>query len=78
MNYSTGRIYDTPQVLAITVESDTPDDLGFRDVVAVFRDASRRIAGRVSLVVFGADAIGPLVLAEYDAGRYQTILWGAK
>jgi len=72
ITYSTGRTYDAPQVLAITVEKETPDEFGLVDIVATFRDDSRHISGRVHTVVF-SDGIGPAVLAAYDAGRYEAI-----
>ncbi len=72
IQYRTGRTYDAPQVLEITIESRTEDEFGLEDVVATFKDASRRIQGRTTVTVF-ADGIGAAVLAAYDAGRYQTI-----
>jgi hypothetical protein len=72
ITYSTGRTYDTAQVLAITIESETTDDFGIRDVVATFKDDSRHISGRVNVIVFN-DGIGASVLAAYDAGQYQAI-----
>lgn len=72
ITYSTGRTYDTAQVLAITIESEITDDFGIRDVVATFKDDSRHISGRVNVIVFN-DGIGASVLAAYDAGQYQAI-----
>jgi hypothetical protein len=72
IKYITGRTYDTPQVLEITIEARTEDEFGIEDVTATFKDASRNIQGRVSVAVF-ADGIGAAVLAAYDAGRYQSI-----
>lgn len=72
IKYTTGRTYDAPQVLEITIESDTTDEHGIRDVVATFTDASRRISGRVTTAVFN-DGIGAAVLHAYDAGRYEAI-----
>ena len=73
ITYSTGRTYDAPQVLAITVEKETMDEeFGLVDIVATFRDDSRHISGRVNTVVFN-DGIGPAVLAAYDAGHYEAI-----
>lgn len=71
--YSTGRTYDVPQVLWITVENKAQDTFGIWDVTATFKDASRGISGRVKTVVFGNNPIGEAVLAEYDAGRYVTL-----
>lgn len=72
LQYATGRTYDAPQVLAITVESVAADDFGFQDVTATFTDASRHISGRVAVVVVDGD-IGPAVLAAYDAGQYESV-----
>jgi hypothetical protein len=72
INYTTGRNYGTAQILTITIESETTDDLGFTDVVATFSDASRNISGRVALVT-DTKSLGQAVLQAYDAGQYQTI-----
>jgi hypothetical protein len=72
INYATGRNYGMPQVLTITIESETTDDYGFTDVVATFSDASRNISGRVTLVT-DTKGLGEAVLQAYDAGQYQTI-----
>ncbi len=72
ITYATGRTYDAPQVLEITIESRAEDQWGLEEVRATFRDHSRHIAGRVTALVF-ADGIGPAILAEYDAGRYEAI-----
>jgi hypothetical protein len=72
ISYKTGRTYSKPQVLAITVETQSEDDYGFNDVVATFVDESRGIAGRVSIVL-ADDDLGQSVLKAYDAGQYQTI-----
>jgi hypothetical protein len=75
--YETGRDYGAPQVLEITFPAVTVDaiDAAFVEVQAHFFDAARGISGAVK--VFGSDAtanrIGRAVLAEYDAGRYQSI-----
>lgn len=71
--YRTGRTYDAPQVLLITVEDQTSDEFGFKDITATFVDASRHISGRVRTVVFGRDPIGEAVLAAYDAGNYSPL-----
>lgn len=73
IQHPTGRVYDGAQVLEIDVLSDHTGECGLRDVVATFNDASRRIKGRVELVVFPADSIGESVLQAYDAGRYATL-----
>ena len=73
MQYSTGRVYNGAQVLEITIERETPDEFGTLDIVATFNDASRGIAGRVDVLSFEPDDIGPAVLMAYDAGRYELI-----
>jgi hypothetical protein len=73
IQYATGRTYDAPQVLHITVEKQTADEFGLIDLSATFVDASRHISGRVEIVVFAHESIGPAVLAAYDAGRYSCI-----
>jgi hypothetical protein len=70
--YSTGRTYNSPQVLEITIEADQEDEYGLRDITATFKDASRNISGRVKTVVF-ADGVGEAVLCAYDAGQYQQL-----
>ena len=71
--YRTGRTYDAPQVLRITVESKTSDEFGITDITATFVDDSRHISGRVQTVVFGNEPIGEAVLAAYDAGNYSPL-----
>ena len=71
--YATGRTYDAPQVLQITVEAQSTDEFGLLDITATFVDASRHISGRVETVVFAHESIGSAVLAAYDAGRYSCI-----
>jgi hypothetical protein len=73
ITHKTGRTYNGAQVLQITVEQATQDDLMLTDIVATFADASRGITGRVKATVWASDSIGDAVLAEYDAGRYTTI-----
>jgi hypothetical protein len=73
MQYSTGRVYNGAQVLNITVERETVDEFGTLDIVATFDDASRGISGRVDVLAFAPDDIGPAVLMAYDAGRYELI-----
>lgn len=72
LTYTTGRTYDAPQVLEITIETRKQDEYGLEEITATFRDQSRHIAGRVNALVF-QDGIGAAVLAEYDAGRYTAI-----
>ena len=71
--YSTGRIYDKPQVLLIKVEQQTTDEFGLIDLVATFVDSSRHISGRVKTVLFKNDLIGEAVLQAYDAGQYSPL-----
>lgn len=73
IQHPTGRVYDGAQVLEIDVLSDHIGECGLRDVIATFNDASRRIKGRVDIVVFSTDSIGESVLQAYDAGRYATL-----
>ena len=71
--HTTGRTYDAPQVLVITVEKETTDDFGITDFTATFVDASRHISGRVETVLFPGGLIGEAVLAAYDAGNYSPL-----
>ena len=71
ITYSTGRTYDAPQVLLITVESKTTDEWGISDITATFNDASRHISGRVETLLFPGGLVGEAVLAAYDAGNYS-------
>lgn len=72
IEYTTGRDYDTPQVLKIEVLHSDTDDFGFITGKALFVDHSRYIAATVDFVAFGKkDAdIGEAVLAAYDSGDY--------
>ena len=74
MNYTTGRNYGSPQVLEISFDKPMQID-DFELYPVKFVDAVRCISGIVH--VFGMDLsnykIGPSVLAEYDAGRYDPI-----
>jgi hypothetical protein len=71
IEHRTGRVYDAPQTLVITVPA-LPDDI-LADVAVMFVDASRHISGSVTVMAFEANRyeIGRAVLREYDAGRYQ-------
>jgi hypothetical protein len=71
IEYATGRTYDAPQVLQITIEQQTTDSFGLINITATFTDASRHISGRVQTFTTSTAEIGPAILAEYDAGRYQ-------
>ncbi len=72
INFPTGRTYDAPQILQITIESESTDEFGLQNVIATFNDASRHIKGRVDVIVFN-DGIGQAVLESYDQGRYEII-----
>lgn len=72
LTYTTGRTYDTPQVLKITVESRRVDEYGLEEITATFTDESRHIAGRVTTLLFN-DGLGRAVLQAYDAGQYENI-----
>lgn len=72
INFATGRTYDKPQILQITIESESIDEFGLQNVIATFTDESRHIKGRVDVVVFN-DGIGKAVLDAYDFGRYEII-----
>ena len=69
INYTTGRNYGSPQVLAITF---TLVDDSMADVQVTFRDASRNIAGIVTVCAIESHHgyVGAAVMREYDAGRY--------
>ena len=73
LEYTTGRTYDAPQVLLITVEDRTTDEFGLIDIVATFVDASRHISGRVNTVMTPRETIGAAVLQAYDAGNYSPL-----
>ena len=74
LEYSTGRTYNTAQVLAITVEEHGTDEWGIGEVTATFKDASRNISGRVVRVpIFPRESIGEAVLSAYDRGTYQML-----
>ena len=73
IQHATGRTYDKPQVLHITIESQTADEFGLIDLVATFVDASRHISGRVNTVQFPHETVGVAVLAAYDYGNYASI-----
>lgn len=72
ISFPTGRTYDAPQILQITIESESTDEFGLQNVTATFNDASRHIKGRVDVIVFN-DGIGQAVLESYDQGRYEII-----
>ena len=74
IEHRTGRVYDAPQTLIITVADALPDDI-LADVAVAFVDASRHISGSVTVMAFEATRyeIGRAVLREYDAGRYQLV-----
>lgn len=72
-SYATGRNYGKPQVLNIRVVSRGADD--FDAARVEFQDDARGIAGAVSVFTLECAPrdIGPAVLREYDAGRYNLI-----
>ena len=72
ISFPTGRTYDIPQVLEISVESQVTDEFDLQNITATFNDASRHIKGRVEVVLF-KDGLGQAVLAAYDTGRYEAI-----
>jgi len=71
--FTTGREYNGPQVLEITVENKTLDDSGLTEYTVTFRDQSRCIAGRANLFESFDDVnvIGKSVLNAYDRGWYE-------
>jgi hypothetical protein len=73
LEHATGRIYDAPQVLQITVIQQITDEWGIVDFAATFTDKSRHISGKVETIAFAPDRIGPAVLAAYDAGQYSPL-----
>jgi len=73
IEYTTGRTYDKPQVLLITVEDKTADEFGLIDLVATFVDASRHISGRIQTVMFPHETVGEAVLQAYDSGNYSPL-----
>jgi hypothetical protein len=73
IEFRTGRTYDAPQVLLITVENKTTDEHGIADITATFKDDSRHISGRVETILFPGGLIGEAVLAAYDAGNYSPL-----
>jgi hypothetical protein len=73
LEFNTGRTYDAPQVLQITVTRQTTDEWGIVDFTATFSDASRHISGQVQTIAFSPDRIGQAVLASYDAGQYSPL-----
>ena len=83
ITYTTGRTYNGPQTLVITIEQETPGMFdeewpGLRTIVATFTDASRRISGRVQTIIFdqaGPDALAMLVLSQYDSGAYVELCY---
>ena len=73
LEFTTGRTYDTPQVLQITVTQQTIDEWGIVEFTAQFVDESRHISGQVTTIAFSPDRIGEAVLAAYDAGNYSPL-----
>ena len=73
IKFSTGRVYDEPQILDITVENESVDDLGIIEFTATFVDTSRHISGKVDAIALKESDIGKAVLLAYDAGQYQIV-----
>ena len=74
ITYTTGRTYDTAQVLEITIEEQGTDEWGIGEITATFKDASRNISGRIIRApIFARESIGEAVLSAYDHGNYQAI-----
>lgn len=71
VQYRTGRSYGAPQVLRIVVPRCSPllDDFDF--VPVYFADDVRGIRGTVRVLALDLAHVGPVVLSEYDAGRYK-------
>ena len=77
-SYSTGRIYDGPQLLEITVVRTADwDEFDVASCEIYFNDKSRHIAGRHASISYKGDAdtqaTGGYVLRIYDAGKY--LMW---
>jgi hypothetical protein len=72
-SYTTGRTYDTAQVLVFTILESFPDVNGFFDNVVVFQDDSRHITGISRMFDFKDYITGADLLASYDAGNYTGI-----
>ena len=71
--HATGRTYNTPQVLAITVDEYGFDEYGVGVITASFTDSSRHIKGRViNYPVFCGD-LGGAILSAYDTGNFESI-----
>ena len=70
---ATGRTYNGPQVLQITVEAEQIDEYGLHDITATFKDNSRNIQGRAKVLIVFPQELGPAVLSAYDAGQYEQI-----
>ena len=73
MQYDTGRVYDSKQILEISIEEAGFDEWGIGVITATFSDPSRHINGRVvNYPVFNGD-FGEAVLSAYDNGQYQSL-----
>lgn len=77
LHYTTGRTYDTPQVLEIEILNSQTDAFGFIDGKALFVDRSRHIAATVDFFSPSASAadIGAGVLRAYDSGQYSALVF---
>ena len=74
-HYATGRIYDFPQVLEITITDTQPDFADTLLLTTIVHDRSRHMNNmQITLAFMPADAthemIGRAALASYDAGSY--------
>ena len=70
-SFPTGRNYGRDQILEI----EMPAEHGTLFTLVKFTDTVRGIKGETELLLFGGEShrqIGLLVLAEYDAGRYNS------
>ena len=70
-SFPTGRNYGMDQILEI----EMPAEIGTLFTLVKFADIARGIKGETELLLFGGESqcqIGLLVLAEYDAGRYNS------
>lgn len=75
IKYATGRQYNGEQTLVIDFERHSDVDL-FDMIPVTFTDHSRGIKGTTHLLACQLDnqsGIGPDVLREYDAGRFNVV-----
>lgn len=73
IEFDTGRVYDSKQILGISIEEAGFDEWGIGVITATFNDPSRHISGRVvNYPVFNGN-FGEAVLSAYDHGYYESI-----